>query len=143
MRPRALFLAVVLLVSVAACGSDPDIETNGSAPAPTLPAGFDLSDETFVPLEAGAAEVDAHDNTFVAPYVEIHVGDTLTFGNTGHNEHNVIPVIDGSFTPIETAAFEPGTTREVTFDQAGTFPYYCSLHGTTTKGMVGAVRVVE
>lgn len=143
MRCRALLLTTALVLPLTACGSDPDIDTNGSAPAATLPAGMDLSGETFVPLEAGASEIDARDNNFVAPYVEVKVGETISFDNVGRNQHNVLPVVEGSFNPIEADAFEPGTARDVTFDEVGTFPYYCSLHGTTTKGMVGAVRVVE
>ena len=143
MQRRALLLTTLVLVSLTACGSDPDIETNGAPPPKTVPAGIDLSAETFVPLSGDDLAVDARDNNFVEPYVEVHVGDTVTFDNVGRNQHNVIPVVDGSFAPIETDAFEPGTTREVTFDESGTFPYYCSLHGTTTKGMVGAVRVVD
>ncbi len=143
MRRRVLLLTTALVLPLVACGSDPDIETNGAPPIPTLPAGIDLSGETFVPLESGSAAVDARDNNFVAPYVEVKVGETISFDNVGRNQHNVLPVVEGAFSAIEAEAFEPGTVREVTFDQAGTFPYYCSLHGTTTKGMVGAVRVIE
>ena len=29
------------------------------------------------------------------------------------------------------------------FDEPGEYPYYCTLHGTETAGMVGTIRVVD
>jgi plastocyanin len=51
-------------------------------------------------------------------------------------------VEDGAFEPIEIADLQPGDASSITFDEPGEYPYYCSLHGTTTKGMVGAIRVL-
>jgi plastocyanin len=31
----------------------------------------------------------------------------------------------------------------VQFDDAGDYPYYCSLHGTPTAGMDGRIRVAD
>ena len=133
-RPaHAAALAAVTVILVA-CGSS-DSGTAG---------GVDLSDKEFVD-ETGtdAVEVDAVDNNFRPPYIEIDAGTTVTFVNDGRNDHNVIPVVDGAFPEIPTEDFEPEDTGEVTFDEAGDYPYYCSLHGTKTKGMVGAIKVVE
>ena len=44
---------------------------------------------------------------------------------------------------IDQEDFDPGDEGAVTFDEVGDFPYYCSLHGTPTKGMIGGIRVVE
>ncbi len=147
MRLRGILIVVVLLtaVSASACGSDPDISTNGG-PAPTAPpaGAVDLSRVAFADLTGEAEpEVDALDNVFKAKYIEVKAGSTVTFRNDGRNTHNLLPVVDDEFTPIEADDFEPGTESSVTFDEAGDYAYYCSLHGTTTKGMVGAVRVVE
>ena len=108
----------------------------------TVPAGPDLSSVTFED-ETGSATVavDAVDNTFKAEYVEVSAGTAVTFRNDGRNDHNVIPVVAGQFAAIEADRFEPGTEQTVTFTDPGDYPYYCSLHGTTTKGMVGAIRV--
>ena len=145
MRTRALAVSTVVLtvaVLLGGCGSDPDIAVDG-APAPVDAApGVDLSEATFVDLTGEAApEVDALDNVFKAKYVEVAPGATITFRNDGRNTHNLLPVSEGAFPPLEAEAFEPGTEAEITFDEPGDYAYYCSLHGTTTKGMVGAVRV--
>jgi plastocyanin len=104
----------------------------------------DLSDQTFEALtEQADVEVDAVDNKFVPPYVEVSRGTTVTFTNDGRNPHNVLPSDGGAFAPIETEAFQPEASGSVRFDRVGDYPYYCSLHGTSTKGMVGAIRVVD
>ena len=65
----------------------------------------------------------------------------MTFRNDGRNDHNVIPIDPTSFAAIEADQFEPGTEKAITFPKPGDYPYYCSLHGTKTKGMIGAIRV--
>jgi plastocyanin len=79
----------------------------------------------------------------VKQYIEVSPGTTVTFSNRGRTEHNVLPAIDGSFEPIQIAQLKPGMEATITFDEPGDYPYYCSLHGTKTKGMIGGIRVVE
>jgi plastocyanin len=105
--------------------------------------GVDLSGKAFVDETAASqVEVEALDNTFTPAYIEIRPGTSVTFDNGGRNPHNVLPVDEGAFAPIDTEAFDPRERASITFDEVGDYPYYCSLHGTTTKGKVGAVRVV-
>ncbi len=147
MRVRAVILAIVLPLSLlaAACGSGESATSpdNASATSTTQASGVDLSKATFVD-DTGKkkVEVDAIDNNFRDQYVTITAGTTVEFKNAGHNEHNVIPVVKGSFKKAETSEFEPGTSYRVVFDKPGDYPYYCTLHGTPMKGMTGAIRVV-
>jgi plastocyanin len=145
MRIRGAVLVVVMVtVLLGACGSDSDGATGSEAPT-TEPADVvDLSDAEFEDLTGEAtAEVDAVDNVFKPPYIIVKAGTTVTFRNAGRSNHNVYPVEEGVFEPVATDDFEPDTEATITFDEAGDYPYYCTLHATTTKGMVGAVRVVE
>jgi plastocyanin len=147
MRTRATLLTAVLPLGalVAACGSGGSATPtdNASATSTTVATGVDLSKATFVDdTSQKKVEVDAVDNNFQDQYVKIKAGTTVEFKNAGHNEHNVVPVVKGSFKKAETSQFEPGTSYTVVFDKAGDYPYYCTLHGTPMKGMTGAVRVV-
>lgn len=129
-------------VALVGCGDDGG--SSGSSGSEENVGGVDLSGKDFVDSTGQATvEVSAVDNNFKDPYIEISAGTKVVFTNDGRNQHNVLPVVDDAFPAIEVADFEPGETGEVTFDEPGDFPYYCSLHGTTTKGMVGAIRVVE
>ncbi len=145
MRFRVIALAAPLAgLLFVGCGSDPAINADGSPVPKEAPGGVDLSAETFVDLTGeDALKVDALDNNFKAPYIEVTAGVPITFRNDGRNAHNVIPVSESEFDAVEADDFEPGAETTITFDQPGEFPYYCSLHGTETKGMVGAVRVVD
>ncbi len=143
MRLRGILAVTVLLLLAAGCGADEESAASEPGVSTTV-AGPDLSGVEFVD-ETGAdsVEVDAVDNEFKAEYVEVEAGTTITFRNDGRNQHNIVPVVDGEIPEVPTDAFEPGTETAITFGEVGDVSYYCTLHGTPTKGMVGTVRVVE
>ena len=147
-RARALRHLSVIAVSIVAllggCGdgeSATDATTTTASPAAAEPVDLsaaefeDLTDQTEV-------AVQAVDNSFRSEYIIVKAGTTVTWTNKGRTEHNVLPADDGAFEPIEVQDLEPGMSASITFDEAGDYPYYCSLRGTRTKGMLGAVRVV-
>lgn len=146
-RMLASAALAVIALTLSACG-DGESATGTTDPVDTTaPAGDDVPDlsvEEFDDLTAETAvDVVARDNTFVPAYIEVRAGTTVTFTNRGRNQHNVLPTTEGAFPTIEAEDLEPGTSQDITFDAPGDYPYYCSLHGTKTKGMVGAVRVME
>ena len=110
-------LAVALIAPLAGCASDD----------PTLVVGVE---ETNFVL----------DNTFRPGEIEVAAGTTVVWENRGRNDHNILPV-DGKAWGISTDLFAPGDSYQHRFTEPGTFAYYCSLHGTTTKGMVGTIVV--
>jgi plastocyanin len=130
--------ALSATVALAGCGS----QSPSSSTDTTAPAGPDLATVTFEDeTGATAVQVDAVDNTFRAEYIEVTAGTAVTFRNDGRNDHHVIPVTADQFAAIQADAFTPGTEQTITFTEPGDYPYYCSLHGTKTKGMIGAIRV--
>jgi plastocyanin len=145
MRVRALSAAFLTMAVVLVAGCSDS--GSGSAKDDGTPAGsgaVDISGETFDDQTASTAvQVEAVDNSFKPQYIEVKKGTTVTFTNDGRTIHNVLPADDDAFTPVEADDFGPGSSAEVVFDQAGEFPYYCSLHGTPTKGMYGGVKVVD
>jgi len=150
MRIRGYVLVIAVTLVASSCGGSGEkassiSDQTAKTTTPALAAaGVDLTKVTFADATADdPPEVDAIDNNFDHQYTEIKAGSTLTFRNDGHNEHDVVPVLKGSFPGIKTEDFEPGTETKVTFDKPGDYPYYCSLHGTATKGMTGAIRVVK
>ncbi|MGI9579084.1 MAG: cupredoxin domain-containing protein [Microthrixaceae bacterium] len=131
-----IVLAAAPVFLVTSCSGDGDDATQEAK---------DLMNEADITDETGSDDVVviARDNVFVDEYIEVKAGTTVTFENTGETVHNVLPVEEGAFTPIEADEFDPDDVGTVTFDEVGDVPYYCSLHGTKTKGMIGGVRVVE
>ena len=115
-----------------------DAETETDEPAPIeIPEGaLDFTDFDTVAL-------DIQDNAFTQRIVVVKAGTEITWTNQGRNEHNVRPSIEGAFEPISTLALaEKGDSASLTFDEPGDFPYFCSLHGTATRGQTGRVIVV-
>jgi plastocyanin len=129
LRPVLLTLAALALV---ACGEEASVSTS------------DVPASEFVD-RTGQAEVvvRARDNVFQPKYVTVSPGTRVVFDNVGRNPHNAIPVEEGAFEEVPTDELQPGDRATVRFDEPGSYPYYCSLHGTTTRGMVGEIRVQE
>ena len=95
----------------------------------------EVADSEFVDM-TGKSEVliEAKDNKFEPQFVTVSPGTKVTFENKGRDPHNVIPVVDDQFPTVPTDEFQPGDTAVVAFDEAGLYPYYCSLHGTPVGG---------
>ncbi len=110
-------MLVVVVTAVAGCGSD-----------------------QITLVEGVEAEVRVLDNTFRPDRIEAAAGTEVVWVNGGRNDHNVRPVEGGSW-GVEASDFEPGATYRHRFTEPGTYTYYCSLHGTTTAGMVGSIVV--
>lgn len=147
MRIRALLILTAVTVVTVGCGNgEPATPITQAATPTTAPAadgGPDLSAETFDDMTGeSAVGVQARDNSFVKPYIEVSAGTTVDFTNRGRNQHNVIPTTEGAFAEIPAEDFQPKDEGSVTFTVPGDYAYYCSLHGTKDKGMVGAVRVI-
>jgi len=132
---RVLVPAVLAgLVVLAACGGG-----TGQAGA----RGPTVADYRGVPVTPGPeARIDAIDNRFVPERLKVRAGTRVRFANAGRNDHNVLPVDGGGFR-IDVEAFRPGAARTFRFARTGVYRYYCSLHGTKTRGMIGVVVVVR
>ena len=139
-RTRLTVPLIPLVLWAGACS-----DASSADPADERPAeGSDLSAVEFHDAsDLAEVEVDVRDNTFDEQYLEVKAGATITFKNVGRTEHNVYPVVDGTFSPIDATELEPDETGSVTLDDPGEVSYYCTLHGTTTKGMMGVIRVVD
>ncbi len=90
---------------------------------------------------AQAASVSIGDNFYSPETVTIAVGETVTWTNDGQAPHTVT-ADNGSFDSspncpdsIETC-MQTGDTFSHTFDSAGTFSYFCKVHGQSMSGTV-------
>lgn len=148
---RATLAMLALLVAgvgaTAACGGGDDAGSGGAggdgggmASEGDEPTG-DVPDDVVV-LDGTEVRVQSLDNTFRAPDIQIAPGTTVTWTNDGRNEHDVLPV-EGDAWGVEVDGFQPGDSYAHTFTEPGVYDYYCSIHGTTSAGMVGTVVVAD
>ncbi len=133
-RVAALCISVALILGVASCG-------DGDESAEPVRSKLEqLVDRA--PLSANPATVVADDDYFEAKALKVRRGTAVTFTNDGRRIHDVIPLDGGTFR-IDTDELRPGMSTTVQLDQAGTFRYFCSIHGTATRGMRGIIEVVR
>lgn len=136
-RPKALFalpIAALLVVGLAACGDDSDVDT-GSGDSTTVTTGSDGaygSDETTTTGEDGGdeaegAEVEAED--FSLTSVTVAPGAEVTFENYGENPHTMT-ADDGAF---DSGRVEPGESTKVTApSEPGEYAFHCEIHPQMT-----------
>jgi plastocyanin len=142
-RPRvrrwvALGAAGLALALVGAgCAGDDD---GGGASGEAV----DIADSEFTDeVDSDEVDISSPDNAFEPGYVKIKPGTAVTWSNDGRNDHNVTPVVEGSFDGVPTDEFKPGQVYSTTFDEPGDYAYYCTIHGTKNLGgQSGVVRVV-
>ena len=135
---RVIGVVSVLALAVAACGS-----SSGTKAVKVVDLRGKASGQY---PEVG---VKAIDNKFDAQAIRINPGTTVKWTNDGRNSHNVMPAqanqdFGAKFRAkfgIGTESFAPGKTYEFKFERAGTFDYYCTIHGSATKGMIGKIIV--
>jgi plastocyanin len=162
-RTCATALAALLTVSVAACGDPSRVEANRDIatgkPAPSInptvnpkksdsPSPAASTTATDAPSASasetsggGGNTVEATpDNKFTPGQLKVKVGTKVTWNNSAKGFHSVTggtpTAKDTSKINQPVAAFD---SYEVTFDKAGTFPYFCEPHASL--GMTGEVVV--
>jgi plastocyanin len=142
-RGRLIAIICVGAALVASCGSSSKSATTTS----TEPAAY----RNVVDLRAKATgqypevKVGVVDNDFVPSAIRINPGTTVRWTNQGRSPHDIVAAdpkqdFGGAF-GITPDKFKPGAAYEFQFKTPGVYRYYCSLHGSKTKGMIGEVIV--
>jgi plastocyanin len=109
---------------------------NATAVAPT-PA------PTAVTVTVQNDNFTSNRNATISPAVDtVAVGGTVTWTWTAQatNTHNVTSSGSPSF-PSSTTQTQPFTYGPITFATAGTYVYFCTIHGSPTAGMRGRIVV--
>jgi plastocyanin len=111
---------------------DEPVQTDETVTTEAPPAAVPRSADGPVAQAAASATVSIGDNFYSPASVSVAVGDTVTWANNGQAQHSAT-ADDGSF---DTGVFGPGGSRSHTFNQAGTFSYFCTVHGQAQSGTV-------
>ena len=79
----------------------------------------------------GGAAVSIVDFAFEPATLEIPAGTTVTWTNNGRVPHTVSD--SGAF---NSGLMAPGATFSLTFDTAGSYPYFCKIHPQVMTGTI-------
>ena len=126
---RAVLVPATLLLALSACsGSGTDSEpADNTSPPPT-----ESSEESDAPSDdpvAAGTDVNIKDSRYDPGEIDVSVGDTVTFTNSDKFAHTVTSK-DGQAFEFASGKFADGETFDLTFDEAGTFAYFCEIHPT-------------
>ena len=106
-----------------------------STPSPQAAelAGTQKRKNTDIAEKSSSVTVSMEDFFFSPTSVKVGVGDSVTWVNNGQEPHSAT-ANDGSF---DTGIFNGGGSRSVSFSNAGSFAYICTVH----PNMTGTVTV--
>jgi plastocyanin len=134
MPTKRTLIACLALLALASGGCGGDDEPSG--------AGSSSSTTGSQATGGGSAEakatVDIKDFKFVPEAVKVKAGGAVTFANSDKAKHNAQTdnSADGAF---NTDDLQKGESKAVTFEEPGTYAYYCVYH----RFMTGTVEVSE
>jgi plastocyanin len=99
------------------------IDTEGAATPAATPAATDAAE---------APTVTMRDRIFAPATVEIAAGTTVTWSNNDDSPHTVTSV-DNLF---DSGVIDEGGSFTFTFDEAGTYDYFCAIHPEMTGTII-------
>ena len=138
----ALGAAGLLVLGLAACGSDDESGSGDTATTEAADSGTDYGGSTDTtsadapsdaPAEATAPVIEGF--AFEPEEISIEVGEEVTWTNNDGTAHTVT-ADDESF---DSGNLDGGATFSQTFDEAGEFAYHCNIH----PQMSGTVSVSD
>jgi len=94
----------------------------------TIPSAF--AAVVSVPEGSAVPGCEDTDECWFPSVVTVDVGETVTWSNDDTAAHTVTSgsAADGPDGAFDSSLFMAGTTFDVTFDEAGTFDYFCMVH---------------
>jgi plastocyanin len=104
-----------------------------------IPPGMVAADPVAGAIDP-RVEVLSIDNTFSPAVVEVAPGTEVVWVNRGRNDHDIVS--DDGW-GVAAADFAPGDSYGLVFTEPGVHRYHCTIHGTSTHGMVGTVIVTD
>lgn len=100
-------------------------------------AQADENEQATSAAEGAVVEVEMVSNRFQPEALEVTVGTTVRWVNAERRSNHDIYFPDEE---IASGRLFPEESWERTFDEEGTYEYYCQPHHN--RGMVGVIRVV-
>ncbi|MDH3203633.1 MAG: plastocyanin/azurin family copper-binding protein, partial [Nitrosopumilus sp.] len=116
----------------------PEIKTNTKVTTSTV-STTEMSLSISIPNGAGISNCETKDDCFSPHDIAIPVGATVTWNNDDIAAHTVTSgnINAGSTGVFDSRLFTFGSTFEFTFNDSGTYDYFCNVH----PSMVGIIHV--
>jgi len=90
---------------------------------------------------AATVTISVGDNFYSPQFVTIRPGDVVTWQYVGQLSHPTASDNTASPAWVTFPMNSASTTKSLTFNTAGSFPYHCTAHGAAGVGMYGSITV--
>lgn len=137
----ALAIAIIAVLSVAACGGGTTTATGGaSAPAPVVATPAASTDAgagggaCATSTAAGTVQASMAQRAFAPATIQAKVGDVIAWTNDDSLPHTATLKDDPA---CSTETLSSGATGALTFGAAGTYAFFCKIH----SDMTGTIEV--
>lgn len=127
MRHRFSIVTLLLVVALGACG-----ESDSVTPPETTTTAIPAETTTTAAAPTAGISITISNFQFSGPATGT-VGDEVTVVNADSAPHTWTHT-DGAF---DSGNLNPGDTFTFTFDEAGSFDYFCQIH----PGMTGSITI--
>jgi plastocyanin len=96
-------------------------------------------------VEGQDVTVEMYDNRFQYTEITIPAGGSVTWVGAGNNPHNAVAANEewSTETVFGSLQMEEGDEAVLTYDQPGTYNFYCTFHGSAEGDGMAGVLVVE
>ena len=135
--------AIVMLLAAVACGGDDDPEPSQPTQAPAVAAAPPTSSpaQSSAPTAQASTDVLSKDiKNSTHQTFEVPVGTTVTWTNQDGLPHTTTSGTPGDETGVWASdLLQRGDSFSFTFDQPGTFQYFCKVHPQTMQATVTVV----
>lgn len=117
-------LVVAAALTLVACGA-----SDGQADEPSSTTTADGGSETTEASGGGGGgdAITIKDYAYDPEPLEVEAGATVTFTNEDGDTHTATSTGDVP-KDFDTGDLGEGDAKDITFDEAGTYTYYCSIH---------------
>jgi plastocyanin len=95
-------------------------------------------------LEGENVTLNMFDNRYEFTEIRIPVGGSVTYFGAGRNPHNAV-ASDGSWSTGDVFGSleqEEGDSAVITYDEAGTWTFFCTFHGNASGSGMAATLIV-
>ncbi len=116
---------------------EPEPETQPLPPASSMTVP-QMSHTVEIPEGSGAPGCEETNECYIPHSLNVNVGDTVIWNNVDTAAHTVTAgsMEEGPSGIFDSSLFMSGNTFEFTFDQTGTYPYFCMVHPWMTGEIV-------
>lgn len=121
--------AIVLVLAIVAAFAGSGNDTEPSSIGPDVAEQAEVVGDVIMPTKVSRPGCEETDMCYIPATITVKVGEEVTWVNEDSAFHSVTSgSYDAPTELFDSGYMDPYELYMITFDQAGTFDYFCTLH---------------